>query len=145
MARAIKTLFLALLLTGCCKNTLELYTEFLGIEQYASYYIGTPDPALCNPDYGQMLVIKWNLPKQYLCYDKLHISVLIRYQNRTEEEIDLPINKRSGISEWRIMNDNFYLTGGIATYKATLFSDSTPLCNWKHSLWNETITIGEGI
>ncbi|MFA6914963.1 MAG: hypothetical protein WC222_01075 [Parachlamydiales bacterium] len=146
MSGSIRAFLLALciLLAGCCKNTLELYTEFLGVEQYASYYIGTPDPALCNPDFGQMLVVKWDLPSEYLCYGRIHILVTLRYQSGKEEEIDLPLCKRSGTSSWKLMNENFLATGGIATYKAVLMSDSTPLSYWNQTLWNETISVGEG-
>lgn len=132
-----------LFLAGCCYNTLDLYTEFLGIEQYASYYVETPDPALCNPDYGQMLVIKWNVPNHFWDYPELHILVTVRYTNKKEEDIDFPIYQKTGRYMWKIMNEEFITKGCIATYKAVLMSGDTPLYLWNQTLWNETISIGE--
>lgn len=133
----------ALLLTGCCSQTLQLYTEFIGVEQYASYHVGTPDPYLCCPELGQILVVKWDLPPHICRMKNLHVDIRVRYYDGSEEQIIFPVRKRDETRIWKVVDDLYNTCGGIATYKAILFSEFTPLYTHEHLLWNETIQVGQ--
>lgn len=128
-------------LAGCTKPPLEVYSEYLGIEQYASYHVNSPDPCLFCPEIGQQLIIKWNIPHEYLCYPDLKIIIIVRLQNGEERQAEILCERASGETAWKIIRREYLETGGISTYKVELYSGEIPLISTQHSLWNETIQL----
>lgn len=136
---------LFILLTGCSTNThLSVQTLYFTRESLASYYVETPDPMLINPPVGQKLLVTWSLPKSYLDYADLHLNIRIRFRNREEIELNIPIEKRYSSYMFEICNDRFFETKGILTYKVDLIGGGLLLEEWRHQLWHELIHVGEG-
>lgn len=129
------------ILSGCNTCPLHLHTEYIGIEQLASYYVRAPDPKLCCPDIGQRLVISWNLQEKIFCYPDLRLVVSIQFKNGEEKVITYPVNNSHQTILHYCVNEDFERTGGIITYKAELRSGVYCLEIWKHLLWNETIRL----
>lgn len=135
-------LFLICVIVGCSRKPLELYTQRIGIEQYASFHVKTPDPFLACPEIGQRLIVKWDIPPCFWKYPLLHVVITLRFFNGEENFINFPVRKFKEIKEWKLVNEDFAKFGGIATYKAELLSEEVPLFSWYHILWNETISLG---
>lgn len=129
------------LLLSCSRQPLELYSERVGKDQLASFHVHTPDPHLNFPDEGQRLVVQWSLTEAEWALSDLHISLKVRFYNGEERSLDLPLNERYGLFILPILNEEFYNTGGLATFKAELFSGSRSLFLWRHQLWNETVDL----
>ena len=137
-------LLVLLILAGCTSNThLSVQTLYFTRETLASYYTETPDPMLINPPVGQKLLVSWGLPRNYLDYEDLHLNIRIRFRNRTEIELNIPIEKTCGYYMYEVANDSFFETQGILTYKVDLVGGGAVLEEWRHQLWHEIIKIGE--
>lgn len=129
---------------ACTKNVhLSVQTLYFSRETLASYYVETPDPMLINPPVGQKLLISWSLPRNYLNSSDLHLNIRIRFRNREEVEINVPIEKTWGSYTYVLPNECYFETQGIMTYKVTLVGDNLVLDEWRHQLWHELIHIGE--
>ncbi len=140
----LKILLILLFCVGCSKNTyLSVQTLYFTRESLASYYAETPDPMLINPPVGQKLLVSWNIPRAYLCYDDLHINIRIRFRNRSEIEVNVPIKKACDSYMYIVANEYFFETKGILTYKVDLIGNGNLLEEWKQQLWHELIHIGE--
>lgn len=141
----LRTLPFALLLpfSSCNKDILSVHTEYITIESLSSYYIGTPDPKLNNPPFGQKLVVEWELPKEYTCTAETVLALTIRYRDRTEENLSIGIKKRSGRYVFCLNGDKYCEHGEILTYKVQLFDRDCLLEEWKHQLWAELILFEE--
>lgn len=134
-------LFLAIgFLTSCQVHHLNVQTQYITQENLASYYVGTPDPEKNCPTIGQRLLIEWSLPKDDLCGRDLKLNLKIRFRDKTEDEMRLPIQEKSGTYLYYVINKKYCQTGGIATYKADLIADDCILETWQHPLWSELIT-----
>jgi hypothetical protein len=129
-----------LALTGCQCEKLTVYTDYLSHENLASYHVGTPDPRLNNPPMGQRLIISWSLPKNYLCYEDLHLDLTIRFRNKQQISEKIDICKRKGMYIYSVLNEDFFETKGLLTYKIDLVGDDVILEEWRHQLWTELIT-----
>lgn len=129
------------MLSGCSGTSLIVQTDFLTDENLASYYIQTPDPLLNCGFVGQRMLISWSFPRSYLEFTDPYIIVHIRYRNHEEETLRLDNLHFSGTKVFTLLNDAFFDTEGILTYKAQLFMDDTILAEWRHQLWVELITL----
>jgi hypothetical protein len=78
-----------------------------------------------------------------MSYPNLHVEVTIRYYDGSEEIALFPIRKRDETCIWKVVNEFFDCTGGIATYRAIIYSETVPIYSWDHVLWNRTIKIGD--
>lgn len=132
----MRAFIILLLLTGCSQNHLSVHTDFVGYETLASFHVGTPDPELYCPDYGQRLHIAWNLP----CRAELVIRAYIRFKNLTETEWIIPLSEPRGRSTYILLNEDYDKTGGILTYKVELFDGEKVIETQKHALWTELIS-----
>lgn len=138
----MRLLALLLLLSGCCHQTLTVYTEYLSIETLPSYIIGTPDPRLYNPDVGEKLHIKWDIPQGEYQED-LRLKVSLYFGNRTEEKLWVDLCTQSGIYIYPLINDAYWEKQGIFTYKVELYSGDTLIDAWQHLLYTERIQISD--
>lgn len=133
--------FLLLLCTGCSKGALSIYTDYLTEESLASYHVGSPDPALNCPPLGQRLLLSWSIPCEYKQYNDLQIVLTIRYYNREEKVYKISSLRKRGTYVIYLLNEEYFKTGGILTYKAILSGDGNPLEEWRHQLWADLIII----
>lgn len=129
------------LLSGCTRERLTVYTDYLSRQNLASYHVGTPDPRLNNPPVGQRLIISWSLPKKYLCMDDLHLEATIRLWNHEEIKENIQLYKLSGTYIYSLINEDFFDTEGIMTYKVDLIGNNEVLDEWRHQLWTELIIL----
>src|ERR1700733_9665141 len=131
------------LLTGCSlpPSSLTVHTDYLSRESLASYYVNTPDPRLNNPPIGQRLIVNWSVPKQYLKTYALRLEMILRFRNREETRLSVPIDKSAGTYIYAVMNEEYLATKGILTYKIDLMADDTLLNGWKHQIWTDLILI----
>lgn len=129
-------------LCGCCQSKLTVFTEYLSIETLPSYIIGTPDPRLCNPDVGEKLHIKWNIPTQEYC-QPLRLKLSLYFGNRTEEKLWVDLFTPRGIYIYPLINDAYWEKQGIFTYKVELYSGETLMDCWQHLLYTERIQISD--
>lgn len=139
----MKLLLLLFFLAGCCqKQELSVFTEYVSLETLPSYRIGTPDPRLYCPDYGQKLHIKWSVPATCLIEEldlALHIS--IRFGNKEDSEQWLTLHSFSGIYVYPLLNDDYWTKEGILTFKIELYSQGEVIQEWRHQLWAERIQL----
>lgn len=130
-----------LMLTGCIGGYLSVHTDYLSEESLASYYVNTPDPRRWCPSVGQRLIISWTVPQQFLCYDDLHIDIALRYRNKESARQQIAITKKSGTYLISIVDDDFFRTGGILTYKIDLIGNDALLEEWRHQIWADIIEL----
>jgi len=137
--------FCLLLLVGCSRNAyLSVQTVYFTRESLASYYVETPDPMLIHPPVEQKLLISWAFPRHFLKdKDNLHLNIRIRLKNKEEEVLDIPLTQAYGTYIYRLVNERYFETKGILTYKVDLIGSGCILEEWRHQLWHELIKVGE--
>lgn len=132
-----------LFLSGCRCPLITAQTDYITRQHRASFRVGTPDPNLNHPITGQRLIIKWDLPENYLKYEGLHLEIAIRFNNLTEKKLSLPISTSRHTYIYNVCKEEFCSTNGIASYKIDLVGNGCILYKWRHQLWVESITIEE--
>lgn len=132
---------LSIIATSCERPLISAQTEFITRQSLASYQIGTPDPHLNHPVLGQRLMVKWNLPDNYMNYQDLHLETIVRFYNGTEQTYNFPITKTSGLHTLTVSAQTFCQTNGIVSYKINLIGDGCILSEWRHQLWVEIIKV----
>lgn len=129
--------------TSCTNSHLAVYTDYLSHENLASYHVGTPDPYLNNPTIGQRLIVIWTLKKRHLHYEDLHLKISIRFRNKKEAAIKVPLCKPKGTYVYALLNEDYIATDGILTYKVELIGDGCILDEWRHQIWTNLILVGQ--
>ena len=110
------------------------------MEYLASTHVGTPDPRQADPPFGQKIVMQWAVPPEMLV-DKPRLIFHVIYKNHTEEEIIYPIEDRSGMEVFSVLNEQYREKGGLLTYHAEIrLQDGTVYREWTHQLWVHLIT-----
>lgn len=130
-----------LLLNGCMKGYICVHTDYLSEESLASYYVNTPDPRRLCPDTGQRLIISWSVPQKLLYSEDLHLNIYLRYRNREIDQQVFAITQKSGTHMISTLNEAYYRTGGILTYKIELVGDGQVLEEWIHQIWANIIEL----
>lgn len=110
---------------------LSCRSEYLYPNYLASDRIQTPDPDRLY-FYGQQLIVYWNLPRELLPAD-LHLTV--RYGTRECAELHQHLTRPRGHTLYQLIEDDYWDTGGILSYKALLFHEGELLTDWYHHLW----------
>jgi len=131
------------LLVGCAREKITVHTEYISIEHLASYIVETPDQRKYCPEIGQRLIITWSLPKEYLNHQDLHLQIKVRFYDRSEVEESIQVNKITGNYLYYLLNDDYFDTGGILTYKVDLIGDGQVLEAWRHQIWAELIKLND--
>jgi hypothetical protein len=135
-------LLIPFLFIGCSNEHLSVHTEYIDEEYLASYHVKTPDPLLLNSPLGQQLIVQWNVPRDYILYEDLHLRIYIRFRDRQEIVQIVPMRQRLCCYRYELLNDAFCKTGGIITYKIEIIGDGSILDEWRHQLWTELIQVG---
>lgn len=142
---AMMGFILSILMTSSCvRSRLAVYTDYVCSQSLASYYVGTPDPLLNNPPVGQRLIIIWTLQKKHLCCPDLHLKISLRFKNRKEIEVNHNIDTPQGTYVYAVLNQDYLETQGIQTYKVELISEGCILDEWRHQIWTNLISVGQG-
>lgn len=131
---------LLLFAVSCTRTPLSIFTEYVSIETMPSYIIGTPDPGLYCPDFGEKLHISWEIPHSHML-ETLEIRVALRFGNGKDESFTTPLNQRKGILVFSLLNVDFSEKKGIFTYKIELYHNGALIDSLVHQLWAERITI----
>lgn len=132
---------LCLLACSCCRSPLNVVDLYLTIGQLPSFHVGTPDPNLYCPTLGQRLIIRWNLGQRFRSYQNVRIDLSVRYCNREEVHIKIPINCPSGHTHFDLLNEEYFCKGGIQSYKLDLYGDDTLISCWRHQLWVDLVEV----
>lgn len=111
----------------------------------ASYHVGTPDPALNNPPIGQRLIVSWSVLEGYVEKGDLKLQIKIRFRNKEDTEQTVELCKKSGIYVYSLLNDDYFATEGILTYKVELWSGCEMIHEWVHQLWVERIHLQDEV
>lgn len=136
----MRLLLLLLALTACTNPPLSVFTEYISVESLPSYRIGTPDPHLYCPDFGEKIHISWAIP-QDTCLENLEIRLFLRFGNGEDEELSYTLSERSGTLIFRLLNKAYSEKQGVFTYKIELYSGQILLSTWLHQLWAEKIIL----
>jgi hypothetical protein len=142
--KLLTSLGLIALLTACTPDRLSLFTAYINRESLASHYVGTPDPCLRELPEGQRLFVKWNVPAHYRRSMPMKLFLQIRLRDRTEISQTLTIFKCRGTYLYELVGKPFFESGGILTYRAKLFAGDQCLGEWRHQIWVDLITVGQG-
>lgn len=132
-----------LMLTACGKKPLIVYTDFIDETELASYHVGTPDPKLNCPDVGQRLIMAWCLPYEYRQCEDLQLDYRVRLRNHEEFQDSFSLDKKSGYTYYVLKNEDFFNSGGIATFKVEISNSEGVIYEWIHPLWVDLIQVGE--
>lgn len=133
-------LFLGIL-TGCQARYLSVQTQYVSQENLASFHVGTPDAEKRCPAIGQHLLIEWSIPSGCLFSNNLTLKLKVRFKNHQEEEHTVNLKNRKGTYIYKLLNEKFFESGGIFTYKIEIWSDECVLDAWNHPLWADLITL----
>jgi hypothetical protein len=135
-------LFLVFIFLSSCNgnNILSLHTEYITIEDLASFYIGTPDPLLNCPPFGQKLTVSWRVPNQSFHLNETSITLTVRFRDHQEITKKILLKRPLGSYVLCLNKEQYCQTGGILTYKAELWVGECLLKAWKHHLWAKLIT-----
>jgi hypothetical protein len=134
-----KLLPLLLLLAGCHRSWVTCRTEFLYPDYLASERVNTPDPnRYCF--FGQQLIVHWRIPKSHFIRG-VTLVLHLRYGDRSQNKIEIPLEKNTGWWVYRLLNQEYGSRGGILSFKAELIQDGDLLDRWTHFLWTDLIEI----
>ncbi len=140
-AKWYKFLLLALLLASCGTERLQVQSEYMLPERYASTWVGTPDPHKYCPSVGQRLLIQWKLKPEMQSCRAIWLRMRIRLQNYEEIEKWIHLKCPIGRMAYYLMDQDYYCTNGIAAYHIQIFGDGCLIAEKRHHLWEEIITI----
>jgi hypothetical protein len=101
--------------------------------------VGSPDPRQADPPCGQKVVLQWAIPPELLSEEpRLIFHVL--YRNYTQEEIVYPIEDRSGMEVYSLLNEEYRSRGGLIAYQAEIRTKNGEIYRkWTHQLWVQLI------
>ncbi|MCC5831412.1 MAG: hypothetical protein JJU12_00010 [Chlamydiales bacterium] len=128
---------MALLLYGCHRSPLHCRSEYLYPDYLASARVLTPDPYR-DCFFGQQVVIRWDVGRECL---PLTLVLHVRYGTREQATFTWPVDRSSGYRIYRMINEEYWLSDGIISYKAELCKDGEPIADWRHHLWVDLIEI----
>jgi hypothetical protein len=139
MLKLILWLTCLLFLSGCCRNYVNVRTEYFNRHSLASYYVGTPDPKLSYPEVGQRLILSWKFEDEVYRKPDLRFDLTIRFGNKEEVKEQVHVYDRTGIYTYTLYDDVFFDYDGIQTYKVDLYSGDELISEWRHQLWVDMI------
>lgn len=137
-----KTLKLAILILLCSCNRyyVQVHQQRVDRSSLASAAINTPDPKLKHPPFGQMIVVEWKLPKDYLVENPL-VQLDVIFWDNVERRYIWPVNQTRGYEILKILDADYEKTGGILTYRARILNEDGEIYReWRHMLWVNLIT-----
>lgn len=128
-----------LLVSGCQRQPLLVETEYVSFRSLASHWVQTPDPNRLCPSTGQRIFVSWRLPQSYLADPDLHIDLVVRFGDNSEDHRTIPVTTFIGTYTYSALNDAYWNRSGIRTYRAQLISSGCILEQWRHQLWADLI------
>lgn len=140
MTKFLVIIVCLLVCSGCKQKILSAYTDYVTIENLASYHVGTPDPELESPPFEQRLTIEWVIPLDF-SLENTRLNYIIRFRDREEISEAVLIKKRQGRTLFHLTREEYVKTGGVLTYKISLQNDDGLIAEWKHILWKELVEL----
>jgi hypothetical protein len=138
MKRAI-FIAMALVLAACHRSPITCRSEYLYPPYLASVQVNTPDP-MTGCFLGQQVIVKWDLPRRFQG-EELTLLFHIRFGNREQETLSVPINSHAGWWVYRLMNADYECKGGILSFQAQIIYQDAVVAEWNHYLWAEIIHV----
>ena len=129
--------------TGCNQHALLVESHYISYEDLASYHVGSPDARKACPDMGQRLFTSWSLPKVCLDSEELYLRLQLRFGNREEKVLIVPIDRTAGMFTYSLLNEEFCQHNGILTYMAEIVADGEVIEEWRHQMWTQFIAFEE--
>lgn len=139
--RLVSLVSLLFCLSACCVQRLAVYTDYIGPQTLASAQIGTPDPLALHPPTGQRLIVKWHVPHTYMEHEDLHLSIALRFRDRSTQNLTVPVEHTAGTYLYEVLGDTYCQTRGILSYQVQLLGDGEILEEWLHPLWTSIIEL----
>ncbi len=141
----MKQLFLILalsffLFTGCTSAHLYVRSESYSRQDLASYKMDTPDQRKSSNDFGQRLVINWQVSESTFANGPLELVLNVRLKNGEEKESKMALKTRQGRIFYPIFGNDYTKKGGLQSYLVELKSAGTTLTSRRHKLWVQKIT-----
>ncbi len=136
--KIIFALLLFLSLSACrTYSRVSISSEYVTLEQLASYRVGTPDPALNAPPVGQKVYIRWNLPE--FAGQQLSCKLYLRFKDRSEAIETIQLSDYYGIYVYSLLNQEYFARQGILSYKVEIFVDDALVEECRHHMWVDLI------
>ena len=129
---SLLTFLTIVLLPSCNHNMLSVHTDYVTVEDLASFYVNTPDPYLNRPPFGQRLTVSWSIPKRCVQIPDTHLLLTVRFRNREQVTKKVSIRKPSGSYILCLSRNQYCEKGGILTYKVLLVKGDCILEEHKH-------------
>lgn len=128
---------LLLFLAGCACPDLTIYTQYDTPERLASTYMRTPDPRRWSIDtQGQTLIVTWYVPE----VEGYRVELTRVFRNGERRSDSFDFTSVSGRYEIPLRGCDYFETGGLLSYQATLFHDNEVVKVAAHPLYVELIT-----
>ncbi len=132
-------------LTGCQQRMLDVSTLFFSYQDLASTHAITPDPLKVDTDLPrEEVILYWNIPAHLFQSEEVKASLDLRFGNRQEKTITIPISERRDHYTYRMSGSFLKKVDYLVTYKAELYTASGKLlATYAHPLWVDRLTIQE--
>jgi len=134
----LTSIFLAF---SCQKNYLYVQQEVVNHESLASYAVKSPDPRLCEPYYGQKILISWDFPQSQF-EKKLSLKLTVRFWNNEEKVLFFPVSKKRYYTSHFFSNPTKDTNKKLLTYKVDVLTEKGEVIQeWQHQFWTKLIQI----
>lgn len=112
---------------------------YLDAKSLPSTQVDTPDP-LRNTDYDhEKLLIRWNMPKALFVEEETILLCRVRYQNRQNESISVPMLSHRGSFVYKVDAEEYKKNRGILTFCVEIKTQGKVIAKYPHFLWAEWI------
>lgn len=131
--------FLSLFCVSCSTAHLHVRSEHYSRQDLASYAMDTPDPRKTSADFGQRLVIHWQVTENTFQKGPLELVLSVKLKNGEEKKSKTVLTKREGRTFYPIFGNDYVKKGGLQSYLVELKSCGKTLTSSQHKLWVKKI------
>lgn len=140
----MQRIFLFLICVFCCgcqRSFVTVVQEKIHRNLLASSFVDSPDPMQYHLPHGKKLYISWNIDRQCSFeHSLLRLSMIFR--NRQIKTVDLPIQKQRGTILYSLLDQEYYDSQGLLSYKVELLAQNEKvMAIWTHQLWVNIIEL----
>jgi len=133
---------LSFFFASCSTAHLYVRSENYSRQDLASYAMDTPDPRKTSPDFGQRLVINWQVAESTFQKGPLELVLSVKLKNGEEKTSKTVLTKRQGRTFYPIFGNDYVKKGGLQSYFVELRSCGKTLTSSQHKLWVKKINTG---
>jgi len=128
------------LFVSCATTALHVRSEYYGRNNLASCEVDTPDPKKTSDQFGQRLIISWQVPYETFRQTPCAIILQVRLNNGEETIHTIPLKTASGTMFYPIFGADYTQKGGLQSYFASLESAGKSIAISHHKLWAVKLT-----